>query len=865
MKPNLKKINEINPIISNLLQAAFNTILILLYVYLISGLEFVTQIMISSILLLLLTIFIFLIFKPQSNFFIKSYYPFDFITLSLCISFLISSILSIPVCGIIKNGSWLYFYLLIALFGFSLIVVIARFIIVSFKKEHFGYSIVDAYQNNLPSQLSEFRIDEEAVNVDLLNRNNIVKKIQNAIFNHIGSKSQLISITGKWGCGKTTVLNLALNEKEKFKDFIFCKFDPWNYEDYRSTFVGLYKNIISTLNLGNVNESIINGIENLANEFLEDNKFGFLSNLLFLNSKTISVKRVIDSYLINNEKRLVIIIDNMDRVTYEKFVFLINTIEDLCKLHNITFVCLYDNKVAEDYLEKAYLGKNYLDKIVNIEIKIDNPSDTDIIDIGNKILNNIFAKYLPEEKLFSDSYSSSGLTKLLGSINNLRELVKILNDFIVTYDDMKKIVNPIDYLTVIYLKIYFPKLYELIRNNAKFFVATDSAYLDAKSFPDLTNEFNKIKESFFETNFSEGKEFYSQRELVSALFPHALEKYYAPSKSDEKKYNVERRAASGKHFASYFSEKHLSFGELNSTIENLFSLQLKGDIYYKYNLLFVDYRRDQHPYLLENIESCLHLMEIEKIEFHIDYFISTYKYFDNESAMFSLSAKSRCAILISELLLKINLDKSTKIIKRLENEVSNIVLLEDVKYWVNSKFERENNGNAAKLVDIINNSIILIRNIIYNNNVYIYTKKNYVRGITWRLIGGKEDITQYRMHLKNILKGDYIYVFLADLISISYSSKVSLSINKNTLNELNVNDIIEEQLNLNPPHNQKTQTIEKLYRLSFYQKSNYNFDDETNSLSFKKIPDWVYDYYGTNLNYFYKALENCRRKMDKIN
>ena len=150
---------------------------------------------------------------------------------------------------------------------------------------------------------------------------------------------------------------------------------------------------------------------------------------------------------------------------------------------------------------------------------------------------------------------------------------------------MKTLVNPIDYLVVIYLRLYFPKLYELISKNSRFFVASDSFYLRRNTDYFSLDDFSKIKDKFFEAYFNEGKEFYSQRILISALFPHALDKYYAPSKSDEKKFNIERRASSGKHFASYFSEKHLSFGVLNLTIEKLFGLQFKDDIYHNYDLL----------------------------------------------------------------------------------------------------------------------------------------------------------------------------------------------------------------------------------------------------------------------------------------
>ena len=857
MKKLIKKFNDSSPIISILVQSVIYSILVIFYLHFVSAASLVLQIILGVFVISVIFGIIIFVYKPFRILNLKSFYSFDFVLSSLLLTFLFSAIFAIPECMIIQNESWWYFGIISTLLLIVLGIIIFRFLSISLEVRSNDFTLIDVFNNKLPDKMSELRIEDKPIDTDLLSRNDVIKRIRNAIYEYGGINSQLVSITGKWGCGKTTALNLSLTDINKHKDLIISRFDPWGYEDFRSTFVALYKQIISDLNLGSISDSVIQGIESLANEFLEDVNLGSLSSFLFLSSKTINIKEIIQNYLMANGKRLIVVIDNADRITYKNFVFLINTIEDLCKLKKITIVCLYDNMIVKSYLDKAALDRDYLDKIVSVEIKIDNPLKTDIVEIGKKVLNNIFAKYLPKEKLFSSEFSGL-IDDLLKSIVNLRQLIRIVNDFIISYDVMENLVNPIDYLSIIYIRYYVPDLYELIKNNPKIFISTDTGYVEDNNFSYLPKKYTDKKKAYLDKYFSENNVFFSYRNLISGIFPAVFNEYYSPSPKESEIYNINRRACSGKHFNSYFTERHTGFGELNLKIEEIFKLFRKKEITESYDKLFASYQQNQQAYILENIESCFHAIGINMLEYHIEYFFNNYKYFDSNAGFLMLSAKSRCAVLLSEMLLKADENTCAVILDNLSKRVENIVVLSAVNYWLNDKIKKGSSDSVSNLHFKIRQSINNLKDRVFAENISVYNRQNYLHSITWRLIEEKTDNTQFQIYLNNVLLGESIYALLTDFISISYSSETRISISLKSINDLDLSSIIDKQLITNPPHSDKMKMIEKLYRLSVVERKD-DFDDESNSIKVSDIPDWVYDYYGTTKNHFLKSEERRRR------
>lgn len=75
---------------------------------------------------------------------------------------------------------------------------------------------------------------------DLLKRTNFSKLIADVLFNSQSQDTLTIGLFGKWGCGKTSLLNMAIQELEEMKSKekdkgndcpIVIYFEPWNFSD----------------------------------------------------------------------------------------------------------------------------------------------------------------------------------------------------------------------------------------------------------------------------------------------------------------------------------------------------------------------------------------------------------------------------------------------------------------------------------------------------------------------------------------------------------------------------------------------------------------------------------------------------------
>ena len=73
---------------------------------------------------------------------------------------------------------------------------------------------------------------------DVLNRGNFSKQLAHAILAYTKTDNFVISLCGRWGSGKTSILNMVLDEIEKSVKLtdendapIIIRFNPWNYSD----------------------------------------------------------------------------------------------------------------------------------------------------------------------------------------------------------------------------------------------------------------------------------------------------------------------------------------------------------------------------------------------------------------------------------------------------------------------------------------------------------------------------------------------------------------------------------------------------------------------------------------------------------
>ncbi|WP_288652787.1 P-loop NTPase fold protein [uncultured Methanosphaera sp.] len=354
----------------------------------------------------------------------------------------------------------------------------------------------------------------KSIDEDLLNRKHIVEKLNHLISNNY-SETFTIGLQGGWGLGKTSLINMVKNELSE--EILILDFDPWiisNKSDIEETFFKEFKSILEE----NVDESTLKYITKYQKEIIH-NSMGILDiifslfsniniNLFSTTYDNLERKNSNVNFLKNkiNEKlseipfynRILIIIDDVDRLPKEEIQSIFKLVASSANFNNLTFLIAYDEKVVVSALNNTQedMGKEYLEKIINIQV--------DLPELDRDSLRKIFFKKLStlNEIININENSLNSLVNMYPNIRNYFSNIRQLNRFFNKINtDMIFLVNEINIADYLIIKIFQEnefELYNLIREN-KFLLIYDKTHSLCKDEFKLfeEDEKNGSKNSFY--------------------------------------------------------------------------------------------------------------------------------------------------------------------------------------------------------------------------------------------------------------------------------------------------------------------------------------------------------------------------------
>ncbi|WP_304645813.1 P-loop NTPase fold protein, partial [uncultured Dubosiella sp.] len=91
---------------------------------------------------------------------------------------------------------------------------------------------------------------------DLLGRSRFSNQLGKAIYEYNGEDGLVIGLFGKWGTGKTSIINMAVNSIKEFTTNdtdmpIILRFSPWNYSDKDNLILLFFNSLKSKLEKNN--------------------------------------------------------------------------------------------------------------------------------------------------------------------------------------------------------------------------------------------------------------------------------------------------------------------------------------------------------------------------------------------------------------------------------------------------------------------------------------------------------------------------------------------------------------------------------------------------------------------------------------
>jgi len=303
---------------------------------------------------------------------------------------------------------------------------------------------------------------------DLYNRKDfaqhLAEKIQSRLpENTIGSVA--MGITGKWGAGKTSFMNM-IEEQLDIENRIIFKFNPWlsqspdniidDFFSVMSSELKAYDKEISA-DLQKYSTAINNVDENIVRKTIAS-----VHDILANGDNKQEYYNKINSSLLASKKQIIVFIDDLDRLDKKEVLVVLKLIRNTANFNNLFYVVCYDKQYVEHALTELsdYGAKTFLEKIFQYEFELPLPNYTLISEkLELTILKAFKGKILSKEIKDAVYFEGGHGTFTSKFIKTPRDIVRFVNVLENDYSIIGNNVNFTDFYLLSLVKLKFNKLY----------------------------------------------------------------------------------------------------------------------------------------------------------------------------------------------------------------------------------------------------------------------------------------------------------------------------------------------------------------------------------------------------------------------
>lgn len=372
------------------------------------------------------------------------------------------------------------------------------------------------------------------------------EKISKIIRGNKFDSSFTIGLNGEWGDGKTSVFNLVKNKLEKDEQLVIVDFNPWMGFDKKALIKDFFISLSESLG-----SSFSKEFSEYTNEILDNGEENFFVKIIksLLQNKDeslISIFHNINEKIGNLDKKIVVFIDDVDRLDKDEVFEILKLIRKTANFRNTFFVVAYDRNYVNNSI-KDQSGSStikYLDKIINAEISlpyfdkytlkeyfIENLKKVFPIEVRHKI--NFFIKSYEKDSLSIDlGFNQNDL--FLYWINNFREIKKVINAIVINYSGIYSDINLVDVTNLEILKLKHPQIYSyLYTKQTELFVVNSRTFCYDFAPIDLVKAREKRFIDFLESRKQTIESNSEKKPEIPTVLDYYLEQYIQQNKIND--------------------------------------------------------------------------------------------------------------------------------------------------------------------------------------------------------------------------------------------------------------------------------------------------------------------------------------------
>lgn len=347
-----------------------------------------------------------------------------------------------------------------------------------------------------------------------------------------------IGISGSWGSGKTSLINLVESELSDRKSHNLnvpevLRFNPWRFNSQEQLLTEFFSALSSKLTGSSFNQG--NGIRNNIGEALSAYSASIaypglasLSTLLFCPAPSLGAalpllanagiklatfglgkhlqncaktleeqKSIIDDELKEVYPNLVIIIDDIDRLSDDEICLVFKLVALTASFPHVVYLLAYDRSIVERALNKIQIGDGagYLEKIIQLSIEMPKLLEVDVAPQLESIIGELktLSRFTASEDQDDALHSRNVLSQVvLPLIRVPRDISRLKNSALTNQTRTDDEICPADILGMSAIQCFAPDLSAWLWENSDYLFNAKSVSRTNEQNVQLNQEFENI-------------------------------------------------------------------------------------------------------------------------------------------------------------------------------------------------------------------------------------------------------------------------------------------------------------------------------------------------------------------------------------
>lgn len=341
---------------------------------------------------------------------------------------------------------------------------------------------------------------------DRLNRAVFAKYLARCILDHHDPESMVVGLYGGWGVGKTSIINLVIEEFRfaatnlpEDEQPIVLNFSAWSYSGQHQLIYSFFRRLSSTLRsapaLPNANR-IIHLLELYVSYFTQKpvpkplrTKRSWWEKLTFQHQEEIYawesgqdltlIKAELNELLRQQKHKIIIIIDNISRLYSDEIKQIFQIVKSMGDYANTTYLLAFDKEQVVDALNhlEVHGGEEYVEKVIQLPFEVPPILQQDLENIFADRLNDVLPT-IPEDAWNMEYWADIYYSSLRYLFKNCRDITRYINTLNFGYSRLRDVVNPVDFFALTAIEVFYPEIYFGIRDNKDLFTdLLDNVYV----------------------------------------------------------------------------------------------------------------------------------------------------------------------------------------------------------------------------------------------------------------------------------------------------------------------------------------------------------------------------------------------------